>query len=122
MQAIDTGNANKKKQCLFPRSSHSNEDRQVENSNLTDRYQATQSEGRKRPGAEKTGAQKESFPWGWGELSCCLKDNSPSPGMVGVKLQQAGTSGKKNGLCKTARLEHRGHMGVVGSEAEEVGK
>lgn len=56
MQDIDTGNANKKNQCLFPRSSQSNEDRQVENSNLTDRYQATQSGGRKRPGAEKTGA------------------------------------------------------------------
>lgn len=36
MQYVDTGNAKKKKQCLFPRNSYPNEDRQVNNSNLID--------------------------------------------------------------------------------------
>lgn len=65
MQAIDTGNANKKKQCLFPRSSHSNEDRQVENSNLTDIRQLRVEEGKDLE-QRRQEHRKNPFPGGGG--------------------------------------------------------
>lgn len=68
MQDVDTGNAKKKKQCLFPRSSYPNEDRQVNSPNLIDIRQL-----RKGEEQSKLERRKNSFLRVRG-LSCCLKE------------------------------------------------